>query len=131
MTNVETTTPTNNQEVVELAPNYRIPIVLILIAILLAFLNKVIAVVVLLFGIFLMFQTKNIRLQFTSTALDVYSSSKKIRSFPYSDWSNWQIFWQPVPILFYFREVKSIHFLPIIFDAKTLVNCLEKYCPKA
>ena len=130
MTNVKTTATANSSETVELAPNYRIPVVLVLIAIPLALISKIAAIVILLFGIFLMFQTKNIRLQFTPTALDVYSSRKMIRSFPYKAWSNWQIFWQPVPILFYFREVNSIHFLPIIFDAKALVSCLEKHCPK-
>jgi hypothetical protein len=32
--------------------------------------------------------------------------------------------------LLYFKEVKSIHFLPIIFDSNTLKECLEKYCSK-
>lgn len=120
----------DTQQTIELAPSYNIPIFLVLGAIPLALLNIVVAVIVSIFGLFLMFQTVNIRLQFTPTDLDVYYSGKKIRSFPYKEWSNWEIFWQPLPILFYFREVKSIHFLPIIFDAKTLVACLEKYCPK-
>ena len=57
-------------------------------------------------------------------------SDKLIRSFPYSEWLNWEIFWSPVPVLFYFKEVNSIHFLPIIFDAKTLRSCLEQYYPR-
>jgi hypothetical protein len=36
-----------------------------------------------------------------------------------------------VPILFYFKEINSIHFLPIIFDSATLRLCLEKYYPLA
>ena len=120
----------SQQQIVELAPNYRIPIFLVISAIPLFLVNIIVAAVISLLGLFLMFQTVAIRLQFSQTALDVCRSGKVIRSFPYSDWSNWRIFWQPVPILLYFREVNSIHFLPIIFDAKTLVDCLEKYCPQ-
>jgi len=75
-----------------------------------------------------MLQTVIIRLSFTGTALEVYRSEQRIRRFPYSEWSNWKIFWEPVPILFYFREVNSIHFLPILFDPKMLRQCLEQHC---
>ncbi len=120
----------SQQQIIELAPNYRIPIFLVISAIPLFLVNIIVAAVISLLGLFLMFQTVAIRLQFSQTALDVRRSGKVIRSFPYSAWSNWRIFWQPVPILLYFREINSIHFLPIIFDAKTLVDCLEKYCPQ-
>ncbi len=63
------------------------------------------------------------------TALDIYRSEQLIRQFPYADWQNWRIFWHRVPILFYFKEVKSIHFLPILFDPKMLETCLERHCP--
>jgi hypothetical protein len=82
-----------------------------------------------LFGLFLMFQSATIRLKFTPTALDIYRSGNLVRRFPYSEWHSWTIFWPPFPVLFYFKEVKSIHFLPILFDGKTLTSCLEKYCP--
>ncbi|ELS05468.1 Protein of unknown function (DUF3119) [Xenococcus sp. PCC 7305] len=117
-------------EIIELTPSYRIPIFLVAFAIPLAVVNVWLAIGPFVFGLFLMFQTIAIRLKFTNHALDVYYSGKQIRSFPYQEWSNWRIFWQPVPILFYFREVKSIHFLPIIFDPKTLVSCLERFCPQ-
>ena len=120
----------SQQEIVELAPNYRIPIFLLISAIPLFLVNIIVAAVISILGLFLTVQTILIRLQFSETALGVYRSGNIIRSFPYSEWTNWRIFWQPVPILFYFREVNSIHFLPIIFDAKTLVDCLEKYCPQ-
>jgi hypothetical protein len=35
-----------------------------------------------------------------------------------------------VPILFYFKEINSIHFLPILFDRKMLQTCLEQRCPR-
>ena len=118
------------EEVIELTPSYRIPIFLMIFSFLLLVVNLWLALVILAFGLFLLFQTRAIRLKFCQTTLEVYYSGKIIRSFPYQEWSNWQIFWQPIPILFYFREVKSIHFLPIIFDPKTLISCLEKYCPQ-
>ena len=127
MTQVETTA--NVTSTIELAPSYKIPIVLIATAIPLALFQIWLGGIIALLGLFLLIQTLTIRLQFTPTALDVCRSGKMIRRFPYADWLNWRIFWQPVPILFYFREVNSIHFLPIIFDPKTLLSCLEKYCP--
>jgi hypothetical protein len=32
--------------------------------------------------------------------------------------------------LFYFREVNSIHFLPMLFDPNLLTQCLNTYCPR-
>ncbi len=118
------------EETTELSPSYNIPLVLIFTSIPLALIQPWVGGAIALLGLFLLLQTLTIRLQFTSTALDVYRSNEVIRSFPYVEWENWQIFWQPVPILLYFKEINSIHFLPIIFDAKTLTICLEKYCPR-
>ncbi len=115
---------------VELTPSYNISIALILVAIPIAFLKIWIGSIVALLGLFLMFQTATIRLQFTETALDIYRGDRLLRKFPYSEWQNWQIFWQPVPILFYFKEIKSIHFLPILFSPKQLTACLEEHIPK-
>lgn len=131
MTVENTTTSKAIAPEIELAPSYKIPVFLVLIAVPLFLLNKIVAVLILILGAFLMFQAKNIRIKFTPTAFDVCNSSKIIRSFPYDEWINWRIFWQPLPILFYFKEVNSIHFLPIIFDPKALVSCLEQYCPKS
>jgi hypothetical protein len=116
------------RETIELSPSYKIPLVLIITAIPLAFVQKWVSLAIAVLGIFLLVQTLTIRLKFTDTALEVLRSEKILRTFPYQDWLNWEIFWSPVPILFYFREVKSIHFLPIIFDPKMLQSCLEKYC---
>ncbi|MEA5535764.1 DUF3119 family protein [Crocosphaera sp. XPORK-15E] len=114
------------EKTIELAPSYKIPLVLISIAIPLLLVQPWASLPLALFGLFLLLQTVTIRLQFTPTALDIYRSSKLLRRFPYTEWTNWRIFWSPVPILFYFREVNSIHFLPIIFDPKTLKTCLEE-----
>jgi hypothetical protein len=129
--------PTSTQTV-ELSPSYTLPFVLIFAAVpvllIQIWLGLAISLTacfaIALFGLFLLFQAATIRLQFTPTALDIYRSETMIRRFPYQEWENWRIFWTPIPILFYFKEVKSIHFLPILFDPKTLKSCLEQRCPR-
>jgi Protein of unknown function (DUF3119) len=118
-------------ETVELAPSFAIPIALGLAAVPLFLLNPWVSGAIALFALFLLIQTATLRLRFTATALDIYRGESLLRNFPYADWQNWQIFWFNVPILFYFKEVKSIHFLPILFDAKMLRACLEQRCPVA
>lgn len=125
-----TTTYTNEASTVELKPSYNIPVVLVIAAIGLLLVQPWVGSLVALFGLFLMFQAVTLRLVFTTTDLDIYRGEKLIRRFPYQEWQNWRIFWSAVPILFYFKEVKSIHFLPIIFDPKTLKTCLEQRCPR-
>ncbi|MEM7762325.1 MAG: DUF3119 family protein [Cyanobacteria bacterium P01_A01_bin.40] len=120
----------NSTQAVELAPNFSIPLVLLLIAAGLFFVSWWLGGAIAILGLFLTMQTFLIRLQFTEQELNVLRLGTIIRSFPYSEWLNWEIFWSPLPILFYFREVKSIHFLPIIFDASTLANCLQKHYPR-
>lgn len=123
------TSPPPLANTVELKPSYKIPFFLIVAGLTLIALQKWIALGVGLFGVFLLVQSATLRLQFTLTDLDIYRSGKLIRQFPYRDWQYWQIFWPPVPILFYFREVKSIHFLPILFDPPSLQRCLEERVP--
>jgi hypothetical protein len=125
-----TTSSPGVTETVELAPNYTLPVVLVFLALPLLAVQPWVAAVIALFGLFLLFQTVLIRLKFTETALEVYRSDRQIRQFPYQEWQNWRIFWSAVPILFYFKEVKSIHFLPILFDPKMLKTCLEQRCPQ-
>ncbi|OLT59200.1 DUF3119 family protein [Moorena bouillonii] len=115
---------------VELSPSYTLPIVLIIAAVTIVLIQPWVSLAIALFGLFLLFQAVTIRLQFTETALDIYRSETLIRRFPYQEWQNWEIFWTSVPILFYFSEVKSIHFLPILFDPKLLRTCLEERIPK-
>lgn len=122
------TTPTT-LETVELAPSYALPIALVVISLPLALVNIWVSGAIALFGLFLMYQAVSLRLRFTPTDLDIYRGETMIRRFPYQDWQNWEIFWNPVPILFYFKEVKSIHFVPVLFDPKMLKVCLEQRCP--
>lgn len=116
-------------ESIELSPSYTIPFVLIGAACLIFLVQRWVSVAIALFGFFLLFQAATIRLRFTDVDLEVYRSEKLIRSFPYADWLTWQIFWSAVPVLFYFKEVKSIHFLPILFNPSQLQACLEQHCP--
>jgi Protein of unknown function (DUF3119) len=114
----------------ELSPSYTIPLVLLVVSLPIAWWQPWVGLPLLIFGLFLLIQTKAIRLKFTATTLIVYRSGQEIRSFPYAEWEDWQIFWQPLPILFYFREVNSIHFLPMLFDAQQLRSCLTQHCPR-
>lgn len=115
---------------VELNPSYRLPIVLAIAALPLLFLQVWLGVTVVLFSGFLLFQAATLRLVLSETALEIYRLQKLIRHFPYTDWQNWRIYWSPVPVLLYFKEVKSIHFLPILFDPKALQAVLEVRCPR-
>ena len=121
----------NSTSTVELKPSYNIPIVLIIGSIPLLVIGQLLAGGIIgLFGLFLMYQAVTLRLQFTATDLDLVRGDDLLRRFPYSEWQNWRIFWNAIPILFYFKETKSIHFLPILFDPKTLKTCLEERCPR-
>ena len=114
---------------VRLRPRYTIPIVLVLTGIPAIVVSPWVAALISLFGLFLMIQTSAIRLEFTVSGLDVLRNGNRFRQFPYRDWLNWKIFWSPVPILFYFREVNSIHFIPVLFNTQELRDCLERYVP--
>ena len=109
---------------VELKPSYNIPVVLVLVAIPVLLVQPWVGGILTLLGLFLMLQAVTLRFLFTPTDFDLYRGEKLIKRFPYQEWQNWRIFWNPVPILFYFKEVNSIHFLPILFDPKTLKSCL-------
>ncbi len=125
---MSTSTSPNQGTDLELSPDYKIALAIIAATIPLVWIQIWVALVVGLFGVFLLVQTALIRLRFTATALEVYRSGQEIRKFPYTEWEEWQIFWPPLPILFYFREVNSIHFLPMLFNSGQLRSCLEQHC---
>lgn len=125
MTSVSPATQT-----VQLNPSYNLPIVLAIAAIPVLLLQVWLSLGLSLFAGFLLFQAATLRLYFTETALDIYRSQQLIRRFPYTDWLNWRLYWSAAPVLLYFKEIKSIHFLPILFDPKTLQACLEARCPR-
>jgi hypothetical protein len=121
--------PTSNSTV-ELSPSFWLPLGLVGLALPLVLVQVWVSGAIALFGLFLFVQAATLRLRFTPSDLDIYRGETLIRRFPYQDWQNWRIFWTPIPILFYFKEVKSIHFLPILFDPKMLQTCLEARCPR-
>lgn len=116
-------------QTVELEPSYALPIAFVVAAIPLLLVQIWLSLAIALFGIFLLFQAVTLRLRFTATDLDLYRGETLLRRFPYQDWQTWRIFWPAVPILFYFKEIKSIHFVPILFDPKMLQRCLEDRVP--
>jgi hypothetical protein len=85
------------------------------------------SLVVAVFGLFLMLQTRLLRLEFGGDALLVWRQQTLLRRFPYQEWLGWTLFWPGLPVLFYFREQGSIHFLPVLFDAATLRHQLEQH----
>jgi hypothetical protein len=113
-----------------LTPSFALPIAFIFTGIPILAWQIYVGIALVVFGLFLFFQALTIRLQFTDRALDVYRSNTLIRHFPYEDWQSWRIFWRPLPILFYFKEVQSIHFLPMLFNPQELESALTKHLPQ-
>ena len=113
---------------VTLRPDYRLAASIFLIGLAVVALQVWVGAFVALLGLFLLVQTTIIRLTFTETELQVCRGTTILRQFPYDDWQVWTIFWFPVPILFYFREVNSIHFLPMLFQPVELLDQLNQHC---
>jgi hypothetical protein len=121
--------PDTAGEIVILHPSYWVPLGVATLGVGLALLSVWAGAVVGVFALFLALQATILRLHFTPMAMELYRGGQMIRQFPYCEWLHWQIFWPNLPILFYFREVKSIHFLPILFDPTGLQTCLTRRCP--
>jgi hypothetical protein len=88
------------------------------------------ALAVSLFGLFLVLQTALLRLEFSGEALLVLRGGKELRRFPYDAWLGWRLFWPGLPVLFYFREERSIHLLPVLFNAAALREQLQQRLPR-
>ena len=110
-----------------LAPRPWVPLGVVLLGGASLALNLWAALVVGLFGLFLLLQSQLLRLQFTADALLVWNRQSLLRRFPYEAWLGWRLFWGPLPVLFYFREQRSIHLLPVLFDATTLRQQLQQH----
>ena len=118
--------PDPNQGTI-LAPRPWLPLAVVGLGIACLLLNLWAALVVSLLGLFLLLQSQLLRLQFSDEALLVWSGNTVLRRFPYSEWLGWKLFWGPVPVLFYFREQRSIHLLPVLFDATALREQLNSH----
>jgi hypothetical protein len=88
-----------------------------------------VGVAVMIFGAFLVFQTATVRIIFAAEQFEVWQYGKRVIGFPYKEWQKWQVFWPPLPILFYFREIYSPHFIPMLFDHRILRENLKKFIP--
>ena len=83
------------------------------------------ALVISLLGLVLVLQTALLRLEFGPGALLVRRQETLLRRFPYDEWLGWTVFWPKFPFLFYFREQRSIHLLPMLFNAGALHDQLH------
>lgn len=110
-----------------LAPRVWLPLAVVALGIACLALNPWAALTVSLLGLFLLLQSQLLRLQFSTEALLVWQGGQVLRRFPYSEWLGWKLFWGPVPVLFYFREQRSIHLLPVLFDATALREQLSDH----
>ncbi len=122
-----TITTTTNTTTLE--PSYKLPASIVILSVPLFFLQPLVGSIFAILGLFLLYQTTTIRLLFTPTALEVRRKENLLKTFPYAEWETWKVFWPAVPILFYFKEINSIHFLPVLFDPVELRSRLEAHCP--
>lgn len=113
-------------ETVVLAPGLRLPLGILLLGSLLCLVNLVAGGAVALLGLILLFQSVRLRLVFTPDALELHNGAVVLRRFPYKNWRGWSLFWAPLPVLLYFREVNGIHFVPVIMDGQGLRQQLEQ-----
>lgn len=118
---------------VSLAPSFAVPLGVSLLGLLCLPLQpswtgfRWLALGLVLFGGFLLLQARLLRLEFNDEALLVWRGEREIRRFPYTDWLGWRVFWPGVPVLLYFREERSIHLLPVLFDPTALREQLERH----
>ena len=129
---------TTDANSVSIAPSPRLPLAILLLAaaLLPLPLHPWPSLVVGLFALFLLVQTYSLRLEFCTDTLVVWRGQQELRRFPYAEWTSWRLFAAWLPGLFYFREVNSIHFLPILFEPAQLreqlvlrVGALEQPAP--
>ncbi len=121
-------TPSPETNSVTISPNPRLPLVILLLSASLwpLPLSPWPPLVVGLFSVFLLVQTYILKLEFSENDLVVWRGQEELRRFPFSEWMSWRLFAPWLPGLFYFREIKSIHFLPILFNPEELQEQLEK-----
>ena len=73
-----------------------------------------------LIALALLIQSYSLRLEFDEQALIVWRGDQELRRFPYDDWISWRLFWNGFPTVLYFRERKSPHLIPVLFNAEEL-----------
>jgi hypothetical protein len=121
-------TPSTETNNVIISPSPRLPLLILLLSASLWFLplSPWPTLVVGLFSVFLLVQTYILKLEFSEDDLVVWRGQEELRRFPFNEWMSWRLFAPWLPGLFYFRESKSIHFLPILFNPAELQEQLEQ-----
>ena len=121
-------TPSTETNSVIISPSPRLPLLILLLSASLWFLplSPWPTLVVGLFSVFLLVQTYILKLEFSEEDLVVWRGQEELRRFPFNEWMSWRLFAPWLPGLFYFRESKSIHFLPILFNPAELQEQLEQ-----
>ncbi|MEN9216981.1 MAG: DUF3119 family protein [Gloeomargarita sp. HHBFW_bins_162] len=113
-----------------LDPDYRVAVGVAAIGLTVGFWSWPTGVTLGALAAFLAWQTTVLRLTFTETAVVLTRNGQPLREFPYRDWQDWYVFWPGVPVILFFREVHSIHFVPVLFDPAALRRYLTHYCPR-
>ena len=121
-------TPSPETNSVIISPSPRLPLLILSLSASLWFLplSPWPTLVVGLFSVFLLVQTYILKLEFSEEDLVVWRGQEELRRFPFNEWMSWRLFAPWLPGLFYFRESKSIHFLPILFNPAELQEQLEQ-----
>lgn len=115
---------------VTITPKFTLSFIVLALGITALFILPIVpALLLFLFGLFLIYQTATLRIVFLEDTFAVQRSGRTLVDFPYADWFTWKILWPPVPILLFFKEVKSIHFIPMLFSPKELQENLERFIP--
>jgi hypothetical protein len=131
----EPTLPVEAAASVTLSPHYGVALAVVLLGLAALALQPLwspaplLALAISGFGLFLLLQTTLLRLEFSDDALLVRRRDALLRRFPYSEWKGWRLFWPGLPALLYFREERSIHLLPVLFDPVTLQSQLRQRLP--
>jgi hypothetical protein len=121
-----TPSPTTSNVIISPSPRLALVILLLSAALWPLPLSPWPTLVVGLFGVFLLVQTYILKLEFSEDDLVVWRGQAELRRFPFSEWMAWRLFAPWLPGLFFFRETKSIHFLPILFNPVELQEQLEQ-----
>jgi hypothetical protein len=135
MTPNPSVTPDTSADEVVLCPRYWVPLGVLVLAAGCVGLRPLwggvlwLALATGVMGLFLLLQTALLRLRFAPEALLVSRRDTVIRRFPYDAWIGWRVWWPALPVLFYFREEKSLHLLPMLFDATSLREQLDQRLP--
>ena len=121
-----TPSPTTSNVIISPSPRLALVILLLSAALWPLPLSPWPTLVVGLFGVFLLVQTYILKLEFSEDDLVVWRGQEELRRFPFREWMSWRLFAPWLPGLFYFRETKSIHFLPTLFNPAELQEQLEQ-----